>query len=74
MAEARGEYATSDASLVAGAQTSTTKQLVLGLQFFPIPYVELRPEYRLIRVADKTPAVANEYILGQYTLQLHLFF
>ncbi|MCB9739330.1 MAG: hypothetical protein H6747_08675 [Deltaproteobacteria bacterium] len=71
--EARGEMATSHADLSGGAQDSETRQLVLGVQFFPLPYVELRPEYRLIKVSHKT-AATDEYILGQYTLQTHLFF
>ena len=38
----------------------------LGAQFFPIPYVELRPEYRVYQ--------NDEYRQGQYAIQLHLFF
>ncbi len=67
--EARGEMATSQAT---GIQ-ATTKQMVLGVQFFVLPYLELRPEYRLIHVRNESSAT-NEYILGQYTLQTHLFF
>jgi hypothetical protein len=36
------------------------------LQFFPLPYIELRPEYRYMRT--------EEYAMGQYALQLHLYF
>ena len=43
-----------------------TRQLVLGAQLLPIAYLELRPEYRLIKT--------DEYALGQYTLQVHAFF
>ena len=43
-----------------------TRSAVLGIQYYPIPYVKLRPEYRLIQT--------NEYAMGQYTAQLHLFF
>jgi hypothetical protein len=39
---------------------------VAGVQFFPIPYLEIRPEYRYM--------VTNEYIQGQYTVQLHMFY
>lgn len=45
---------------------ATTHSAVLGLQFFPIPYVELRPEYRYLRTDD--------YAMGQYTLQVHMFY
>lgn len=39
---------------------------VIGSQFFPIPYLELRPEYRYVEYPD--------YSLGQYTIQLHAFY
>lgn len=54
------------ANTVADGHTHTTDALVLGTQFFPIGYLELRPEYRLIKT--------DEYALGQYTLQMHAFF
>lgn len=41
-------------------------QYVAGLEFFPLPGVELRPEYRLIDTLD--------YRFGQATLQVHLFY
>ena len=41
-------------------------QYVAGVEFFPLPYVELRPEYRLIDTLD--------YRFGQATLQVHLFY
>ncbi len=41
-------------------------QYVAGVEFFPLPYVELRPEYRLIDTLD--------YRFGQTTLQVHLFY
>lgn len=37
-----------------------------GLQFFPLPYIEIRPEYRY--------ASNDRYSSGQYTVQLHLFY
>lgn len=43
-----------------------TRQLVLGAQLLPVAYLELRPEYRLLKT--------DEYALGQYTLQVHAFF
>lgn len=39
---------------------------VIGTQFFPIPYLEIRPEYRYFE--------NDEYGMGQYTLQLHAFY
>lgn len=44
----------------------TTQSAVATVQFFPIPYLELRPEYRYTRTKD--------YAQGQYTLQVHLFY
>ena len=41
-------------------------QFVGGLEFFPVPYLEIRPEYRLIDVLD--------YRFGQATIQFHLFY
>lgn len=39
---------------------------VIGAEFFPIPYLELRPEYRYFE--------NDIYRQGQYTLQVHLFY
>lgn len=61
-AELRGERATTKAA----GQDFTTHAAVIGAQFFPMPYVELRPEYRLIKT--------DSYSMGQYTVQLHLFY
>ena len=45
---------------------SITWQYVAGLEFFPLPYIEVRPEYRLVETDD--------YRFGQATLQVHLFY
>ena len=45
---------------------SITWQYVAGLEFFPVPYIEVRPEYRLVETDD--------YRFGQATLQVHLFY
>jgi hypothetical protein len=60
--EGRAERASSRVQ----GEDSTTYAFVAGVQFFPIPYLEIRPEYRYTRT--------DEYILGQYTVQLHTFF
>lgn len=44
----------------------TTWQYVATLEFFPLPGIELRPEYRLVQTDD--------YRFGQATLQVHLFY
>lgn len=38
----------------------------MGFQFFPIPFVELRPEYRYFQT--------SQYLQGQYAVQLHVFY
>lgn len=45
---------------------SQTQQAVLGVEFFPLPFVELRPEYRYTRTEN--------FALAQYALQLHVFY
>ena len=74
IAEVRVEQATAKATTPLGDRDATTRQLVMGLQFFPIPYVELRPEDRLILASDDEGGLKSEYALGQYTLQAHVFF
>lgn len=44
-----------------------TQAGVLSVQYFPLPYIELRPEYR-------ATFVEGQYSLGQFTMQLHLFY
>ncbi len=46
--------------------TDETHSIVGGLEFFPIPFVEIRPEYRFVETAA--------YHFGQATVQLHLFY
>ena len=41
-------------------------QYLVGVQFFPVPFVEIRPEYRILDTEN--------YRMGQYTVQLHLFY
>jgi hypothetical protein len=41
-------------------------QFVASIHFVPIPFLEIRPEYRYVRT--------DAYILGQYTLQLSAYF
>ena len=40
--------------------------LVAGLEFFPTPYMEVRPEYRLVET--------DAYRFGHATVQIHLFY
>jgi hypothetical protein len=45
---------------------ATVRSVVAGFEFFPLPYIEVRPEYRYTR--------ADDWEMGQYTVQLHLFY
>lgn len=61
-------YERSMASKPSGAKTDETDMtsVVAGVQFVPLPNVELRPEYRLLK---------NEaWTIGQWALQLHVWF
>lgn len=60
--EGRVERAATDDD---GAE-SVTWAYVGGLQFFPIPFVEIRPEYRYVE--------NDVFRFGQATVQLHLFY
>ena len=62
IAEARYERATSDIA----EEEFLTQSAVFGFQFFPVPYLELRPEYRYVKTDD--------YASGQYAVQLHMFY
>lgn len=64
--EARYEAANTEEKFGIKTRTYDSDAFVLGAQWFPVPFVELRPEYRLART--------KEYTFGQYALQLHLFF
>jgi hypothetical protein len=42
-----------------------------GFEFFPLPYIEIRPEYR---VTDLTPFYGTGTHTGQWTAQVHFFY
>ncbi|MBI5325825.1 MAG: hypothetical protein HZB41_11240 [Ignavibacteriae bacterium] len=46
----------------------TTNQYLIGLHIFPLPYIELRPEYRIY---DREWA---EGYMAQYAVQIHLYY
>lgn len=54
------------ASTATSTEDITVWQYVASLEFFPIPGLEVRPEYRLVET--------DEYRFGQATLQVHLFY
>ncbi|MDP2984836.1 MAG: hypothetical protein Q8O92_16065 [Candidatus Latescibacter sp.] len=62
----RGERGISRFSPDISAAEVYTNRVVFGAQIFPIPYVELRPEYRLVDT--------EQYKSSRYAVQLHLFY
>lgn len=48
-------------------------EVVVGAQLFVLPFLELRPEYR-IRGADLTPRTIDQYSSSRWHVQLHLFY
>ncbi len=64
----RYESASTDDLTGASKITYEAKQYVFGVNFYPIPYVELRPEYRIY---DREAAEGHS---AQWTLQLHLYY
>lgn len=51
---------------VPGQSDRAARAGVVGVEFFPVPLLELRPEYRY--------TITDTYILAQYALQVHAFF
>lgn len=49
------------------------QQLVLSSQFFPFPFLEIKPEYRLIDTSQD-PMFLTQYKGGIFYLQFHLFY
>jgi hypothetical protein len=48
------------------------QDMVLGAEIFPAPYIEIRPEYRFFQRNQFNQS--NGSFLGEYTVQLHLFY
>lgn len=54
-----------------GASLNYATAFLAGFEFFPLPYIELRPEYR---VMDKNPFYGTGTHTGQWTGQIHVFY
>jgi hypothetical protein len=54
-----------------GVSLNYASAFLAGLEFFPFPYIEIRPEYR---VSDLTPFYGTGTHTGQWTAQLHVFY
>jgi hypothetical protein len=55
-----------------GKELYHAQDFVLGAEFFPLPYIELRPEYRFFRRDQFNQSTGT--FLGEYVVQLHLFY
>ncbi len=62
----RAEQATATDTSASTTVESKTQQLVVGFELFPLPYFEVRPEYRIL--------VTDAYRMNHYTLQFHTAF
>ncbi|MDP4288677.1 MAG: hypothetical protein Q8922_12160 [Bacteroidota bacterium] len=54
-----------------GVDLGFSQAFLFGFEFFPAPYIELRPEYR---VTQKNPLTGTGTFTGQWTGQIHLFY
>jgi hypothetical protein len=57
--------------LYAGRDLGFANAFLFGLEFFPLPYIEIRPEYRIM---DKNPLTGTGTFTGQWTGQIHIFY
>ena len=57
--------------LYPGVALSYANAFLAGLEFFPLPYIELRPEYRVLQHA---PFSGTGTYTGQWTGQIHVFY
>jgi len=64
--EARFERATGSEAAAGKSSSAEITSIVAGVQFIPLPGIELRPEYRLMKT--------KEWTLGQWAAQFHLWF
>lgn len=54
-----------------GVALGHSQAFVVGTEFFPLPYIELRPELRVFERVPFAQAASRE---AQYTIQAHLFY
>jgi hypothetical protein len=57
--------------LYPGKSLVYSQAFTLGAEFFPLPYIEIRPEYRLYQ---SQPFYGQGTYTGQWTGQLHVFY
>jgi len=54
-----------------GQALAFANAFLVGLEFYPLPYIEIRPEYR---VTQTTPLSGTGTYTGQWTGQIHFFY
>ncbi len=54
-----------------GQSLAYASAFLAGFEFFPLPYIEVRPEYR---VFDQNPFYGTGKHTGQWTGQIHIFY
>jgi hypothetical protein len=68
---AHWRYEWGQTELFESIDLSHANAFLVGFEFFPFPFVEIRPEYRYF---ERNPFSEAREHTGQYTVQLHLFY
>lgn len=69
----RAEHGKTQQSLSTLSLDNTMTQWVVGSQIFLLPYIELRPEFRLVDT-EQTPRLSDQYRSQRFAMQLHVFY
>lgn len=70
--EGRAEQATLR-SLAPSSYESTVTQWVIGAQLFILPFLEIRPDYRIVETRQ-TPQLLDQYNANRWNVQIHIFY
>jgi hypothetical protein len=70
-AHMRYDWAETEYDALSPTELGYAQMFLFGFEFYPLPYIELRPEYR----QEQQTAVYGPWkFTGEYTIQLHLFY
>lgn len=69
----RGERGRTLQYVADGGIRNYMTQWVIGAQLFVLPYVEVRPEFRVVDT-EQVCRTSDQYKSGRFTLQLHMFY
>ncbi|MBK6291596.1 MAG: hypothetical protein IPF59_07520 [Ignavibacteria bacterium] len=70
--EGRAEKATLT-SLAPSSYESTVTQWVIGAQVFLLPFLEIRPDYRIVETSQ-SPQLLDQYKANRWNVQIHIFY